>query len=197
MVRLSFFIASTFALATFLVPAAYACESECRIYPVKFLVEKYTAMIEERLASLPSNDRNRVQGKTNAALSKLKGRGGTIDSAIFSVFHSTCQAKPPHRSPDELCGSAKSIACFAPWDHRNSVLNSVHQSVVKVLENSFKDENADVQQALVIDVQNACPSHCNAWVEPFQIMMLQWEQREHRKAYGDRTPNCSNGRLGY
>jgi len=141
-------------------------ESECRIYPVKYLVDKYSALIQERLASLPVDDRKRVQGEANDAISELKGRGGAIDDAIFSVFHSNCDDKPPHRSPDEVCGSAKSIACFAPWDHRMSVLNSVHQSVVKVLKDSFKNENAQVQQALVTDVKNACPGQCKAWVEP-------------------------------
>ncbi|KAG0052605.1 hypothetical protein BGZ83_002375 [Gryganskiella cystojenkinii] len=197
MVRISFLFASTLALASFLVPTIHACESECRIYPVKFLVEKYSALIQERLASLPADDRNRVLDATNSAIGKLKGRGGAIDSTIFSVFRSNCKDKPPHRSPDEVCGSAKSIACFAPWDHKRSVFDSVHQSVVKVLKNSLKGESAQVQKALVQDVEDACPNECGAWVEPFQNMMLHWEQKEHSDVYGDRTPNCSKGRLGF
>ncbi|KAF9215464.1 hypothetical protein BGZ59_001284 [Podila verticillata] len=128
---------------------------------------------------------------------KLKGRGGAIDSAIFSVFHSNCQDRPPNRSPDELCGSAKSIACFAPWDHKQSVLTSVHQAVVRRLTNSFEGENAQVQKALVEDVKDACPNECKSWVDPFQTMMLHWEQKEYHDVYGDRTPNRSKGRLGY
>ncbi|KAG0274825.1 hypothetical protein BGZ95_009432 [Linnemannia exigua] len=197
MVRFTLLATSALAIASFLAPTAFACEGDCRVYPVKFLVERYTSVIQHQLTTLPTADRARAEQVSHKAIAQLSGRDGVIDEAIFSVFHKNCHDKPPHRSPDELCGSAKSIACFAPWGHRDSVFESVHDAVVDVMKENFGRENQQVQKAMIADVEAACPGQCKEWETPFQTLMLQWEQREHHDAYGARTPNCAKGRLGY
>ncbi|KAG0371701.1 hypothetical protein BGX24_001305 [Mortierella sp. AD032] len=197
MVRFTLLATSALAIASFLTPTAFACERECRIYPVKFLVEKYTSVIQHQLTTLPTADRARAEQITHKVIADLSGRDGAIDEAIFSVFHKNCNDKPPHRSPDEICGSAKSIACFAPWGHRESVFGSVHDAVVDVMTENFGRENQQVQKAMIADVKAACPGQCKEWENPFQTMMLQWEQREHHNVYGTRAPNCAKGRLAY
>ncbi|KAF9205085.1 hypothetical protein BGZ59_000690 [Podila verticillata] len=177
---------------------AYA--GPCKIYPTKFLYEKYALMIQERLSSLPTGDRNRVAPNISQVLSRLQGDDdGVIAKTIFSRFHKNCRDKPPRRSPHEVCGSAKSIACFAPWGHTHSVFDSVHEAVVKTLRDALKGEsgNSAVHKALVTDIRKACPSQCGGWVEPFQTLMLKWEQTEHYNAYGNRTPNCSKDSLAF
>ncbi|KAF9928601.1 hypothetical protein FBU30_002276 [Linnemannia zychae] len=196
MVRISLLATLAIAIASF-APTALACESECRIYPVKFLVERYASVIQRQLDSLPSSDRARASPISAQAIRKLSGRGGAIDGAIFAVFHKNCRDKPPYRSPDELCGSAKSIACFAPWDHRSSVFGMVHEAVLRVMRQHFASENQSVRSAMIDGVAAACPGQCKEWEGPFQQMMLGWEQKEHRDKYGARTPNCEKGRLGY
>ncbi|KAG0016226.1 hypothetical protein BGZ82_001168 [Podila clonocystis] len=143
-----------------------ANEGQCKIYPTKFLYEKYAPMIQERLASLPASDRNRVTPKVSWILGSLRGDNGVIAESIFSVFHKGCRDRPPRRSPDEVCGSAKSIACFAPWGHKQSVFDSAHAAVVKALGRAFEGESGNVQQALVTDIREACPSQCGGWVAP-------------------------------
>ncbi|KAG0362764.1 hypothetical protein BG005_004386 [Podila minutissima] len=197
MVHLSFIAVAALAIVSSLAPSAEACEGQCRIYPTKFLYEKYAPMIHERLASLPVDDRNRVAPKVSDILGELGGHDGVIADTIFSRFHKTCRQRPPRRSPTEVCGSAKSIACFAPWGHSMGVFDSVHAAVVKTLDEAFGGERSQVHQALVIDIREACPRQCGEWVEPFQTQMLKWEQMEHQSAYGNRTPNCSEGRLLY
>ncbi|KAF9374638.1 hypothetical protein CPC16_001150 [Podila verticillata] len=154
----------------------------------------------ERLSSLPTGDRNRVAPNFSQVLSRLQGDDdGVIAKTIFSRFHKNCRDKPPRRSPHEVCGSAKSIACFAPWGHTHSVFDSVHEAVVKTLRDALKGEsgNSAVHKALVTDIRKACPSQCGGWVEPFQTLMLKWEQTEHYNAYGNRTPNCSKDSLAF
>ncbi|KAF9125855.1 hypothetical protein BGX30_000262 [Mortierella sp. GBA39] len=197
MVRFTLFTTSALAIASFLAPTAFACESECRIYPVKFLVERYSTVIGHQLATLPTADRARAETLSHRAITSLSGRGGAIDEAIFSVFHKNCHDKPPRRSPDEICGSAKSIACFAPWGHRDGVFDMVHDAVVDVMRTTYRRENAMVQKAMVAGVEAACPGECKGWEAPFQKLMLGWEQREHHNVYGTRTPNCAKGRLAY
>ncbi|KAF9908615.1 hypothetical protein EC991_009642 [Linnemannia zychae] len=197
MVRFTLLATSALAIASFLTPTAFACESECRIYPVKFLVERYTSVIQQQLATLPTADRARAEPISRKAINELSGRGGAIDEAIFSVFRKNCHDKPPRRSPDELCGSAKSIACFAPWGHRDGVFDMVHDAVVDVMRDSFGRENQQVQRAMIANVEAACPGQCKEWVAPFQTLMLQWEQKEHHNIYGAKTPNCAKGRLAF
>ncbi|KAF9100037.1 hypothetical protein BGX29_006844, partial [Mortierella sp. GBA35] len=57
MVRITLLTATIFTIASFLSPTTFACESECRIYPVKFLVEKYAGLIQNHLNTLPTADR--------------------------------------------------------------------------------------------------------------------------------------------
>ncbi|KAG0083908.1 hypothetical protein BGZ92_010357 [Podila epicladia] len=166
MVHLPFIAVAALAIVSSLAPSVQACEGQCKIYPTKFLYEKYVPMIQQRLASLPVDDRNRLAPKVGDVLNSLRGNDGVIADTIFSRFRNSCRDKAPHRSPDEVCGSAKSIACFAPWGHTKSVFDSVHAAVVEKLD------------------------------EAFQTLMLKWEQTEHRSAYGNRTPNCSkNGHM--
>ncbi|KAF9134438.1 hypothetical protein BGW39_007053 [Mortierella sp. 14UC] len=141
MVRFTLLATSALFIASFLTPTAFASESECRVYPVKFLVERYSSVIQHQLATLPTADRARAELISHKAINKLSGRDGAIDEAIFSVFRKNCHDKPPRRSPDELCGSAKSIACYAPWDHREGVFDMVHDAVVDVMRESFGREN--------------------------------------------------------
>ncbi|KAG0285576.1 hypothetical protein BGZ96_010195 [Linnemannia gamsii] len=197
MVRFTLLATSALAIASFLTPTAFACESECRIYPVKFLVERYSSVIEHQLATLSTADRARARAISYRAINSLSGRGGAIDDAIFSIFRKNCHDKPPRRSPNELCGSAKSIACFAPWGHRDGVFDTVHDAVVDVMRDEFKHENNVIRKAMVAGVQGACPGQCKEWEEPFQRLMLGWEQREHHNVYGARTPNCDTGRHAY
>lgn len=117
----------------------------------------------------PTGDRNRVAPNIYQVLSRLQSDDdGVIAKAIFSRFYKNCRDKPPHRSPDEVCGSAKSIACFAPWGHTHSVFDSVHAAVVKTLRDALKGEsrNSAVHKALVTDIRKACPALCGGWVEP-------------------------------
>ncbi|KAF9193964.1 hypothetical protein BGZ51_001657 [Haplosporangium sp. Z 767] len=199
MVRISFLAVSAVAIASLFTSSVSACEHDCRKYPVQYLVDKYTAVLYSRVASLPpSVDRARVTTKTKEVLKRLQGSGGTIDKAIFSTFHSNCEDRPPRRSPDEICGSAKSIACSAPWNHRESVFMKVHIAVINELKRSFANErDPRVRKAMVNDVATACPRQCGSWLQRFQNMMLRWEQKEHQDAYGSRVPNCLKGRLGY
>ncbi|GJJ69527.1 hypothetical protein EMPS_01873 [Entomortierella parvispora] len=123
-------------------------------------------------------------------MSKITGRGGTVDSAIFSVFNGPCTNKAGLREPSEFCGSAKSIACFAPWGHPNGVFDSVHKAVAQVVKDIYEGEkNPEIQAAMVEGVSNFCPVNCDDWIVPFQNIMLVWEQREHPKKYKV-TPNC-------
>ncbi|KAG0087544.1 hypothetical protein BGZ93_002306 [Podila epicladia] len=123
-------------------------------------------------------------------MSKLQGKGNVIDSTIFGKFRGTC-VDPGEglRSPDEFCGSAKAIACFAPWGHRESVFDSVHAAVIRVLRATYANQTPQVQKAMVDGVQSYCPSNCQDWVTPFQDIMLAWEQHEHPRQYKV-TPNC-------
>ncbi|KAF9582584.1 hypothetical protein BGW38_011006 [Lunasporangiospora selenospora] len=178
---------------------AYAVKGDCRKAPVDFLAQRYAILLNRQFDSLSESDQEEALEPLKQAHSRLsRHRGdGVIDNAIFSEFHSNCKAKPPHRSPDEVCGSAKSIACFAPWDHRKSVLGTVHAAVVETLDDIFQDMGSDIRQAMVQDVESHCPDECQSWEEPFQKILLKWEQREHSNAYGNRVPNCINGRHGW
>ncbi|KAG0210954.1 hypothetical protein BGX31_001797 [Mortierella sp. GBA43] len=194
MVRFSLFIASILA-ATCIVPGAHACEGDCRNVPVKFLAEKYTEAIQSRLETLPAEERHH-EAQVRKAIGQLPG---VIDDSIFSRFHSNCHDKPPRRSPDEVCGSAKSIACFAPWGHHNSVFDDVHEKVVRMLEETLHGKNTskNVKQVIIDGVRNYCPGECKDWEKPFQNIMLKWEEKEHHTVYQGRVPNCVKGRMSF
>ncbi|KAF8932618.1 hypothetical protein EDD21DRAFT_409131 [Dissophora ornata] len=195
MVRINFVVASALAVASFIAPGAFACENECRLYPVRFLTDKYTNLLQTNLATLNGPDRTRAEPLLAVVLSRLPGRNGAIDQAIFSKFHVNCRDMPPHRSPDEICGSAKSIACYTPWKRRNSVFARVHARVVNVLEDVFRRTDGEVWQVMVEDVRSACPDQCGDWEQPFQTTLLQWEEREHHDVYKGHMPSCEKDGL--
>ncbi|KAF9115079.1 hypothetical protein BGX27_009002 [Mortierella sp. AM989] len=170
---------------------------ECRKYPVQFLADKYSELLNSHLDNLSSRDRNHARSLVNKAINRIQGRHGVIDDAIFSRFHSNCHDKPPHRSPDEICGSAKSIACFAPWGHRESLFDNVHEAVVDVLKSTFRGESEEIRNELVDSIEEACPGDCKSWEQPFQRLMLTWEEREHHNLYKGKLPNCVKGRNGF
>lgn len=128
-----------------------------RDVPVKFLVDKYTEILQDRLRSLPAGNR-RHEALTNKAIDRFQD---VIDDLIFSWFHSNCYDK----LPDEICGSAKSIVCFVPWGHSNSVFDGVHAKVVHMLEQVFRGESSTekVKQAIVVGVRGHCPGECKDW----------------------------------
>ncbi|KAF9139619.1 hypothetical protein BG015_001958 [Linnemannia schmuckeri] len=194
MVRLTFLDISALTISSCLTLTAFAYESEYRIYPIKFLVERYTSVIDHQLATLPTADKAHAETPSHRAIASFSGRDGAIDKAIF---HKNCHDKPPRRSFDELCESVKSIACFAPWDHRDGVFNMVHDAVVDVMRETYGRENAMVRRAMFASVKAACPGQCKDWEVPFQRLMLGWEQKEHCNVYGTRSPNCAKGRLAY
>ncbi|KAG0321328.1 hypothetical protein BGZ97_011643 [Linnemannia gamsii] len=125
----------------------------------------------------------------NSTVSNLIGRDNVIDKTIFDKFRGNCPAKPGQRSPDEFCGSAKSIACFAAWGHKNSVFDLVHAKVVESVRNSYRRQSAEVKTFMVDGLEKFCPVNCKDWIEPFQYIMLTWEQREHPHQYRA-APNC-------
>lgn len=51
----------------------------------------------------------------------IVGKNRVVDKTIFEMFTVPCDHKPGFRAPSEFCGSAKSIACFAPWGHEQSI----------------------------------------------------------------------------
>ncbi|KAF9564970.1 hypothetical protein EC968_004372 [Mortierella alpina] len=195
MVRVTFLTASMLVvLAAFFVPVAKACEGDCRNHPIAFLKDKYKTLLEKNLNSLQGTEREQASDLKDKATARM---GRVIDKAIFSVYRSNCHHKPPHRSPSEICGSAKSIACNAAWDKRRSVFAGTHKAVMRVLEQTFQDQSQQVRQAMVESVRTACPAGCWDWVQPFQDLMLRWERREHPDEYGNRLPNCAEGSLAY
>ncbi|KAF9358103.1 hypothetical protein BGX26_002471 [Mortierella sp. AD094] len=178
------------ALSCIGVSNVQACESACRGDPVTFLTKHYQAVLEHQANKI-------VDPKSAAAskklipkvISRLQGRGKVIDKTIFDKFRGSCENDPGKRKPDEFCGSAKSIACFAPWGHRDSVFDSVLRVVVKTIGQVYQDQGSDIKDVMVQGVADFCPQNCHDWVEPFQDIMLVWEQREHPSQYHV-TPNC-------
>ncbi|KAF9986195.1 hypothetical protein BGZ65_008563 [Modicella reniformis] len=183
-----------------------ACESQCRTEPVDYLVNEYKAILNYQAKTLTSKKSADTARKLIPKIvSRLQGRHMVIDKTIFSTYRGSCApAGVGKRSPDELCGSAKSIACYAPWDHKRngqpmSVLASVHDAVGKEIEKIYQQENikdVKVFRAMVTGVKAYCPGNCNSWVKPFQTIMLGWEKTEHPLEYGENTPNCLSLGMG-
>ncbi|KAF9382324.1 hypothetical protein CPB97_007222 [Podila verticillata] len=168
-----------------------ACENKCREDPVTFLTKKYEAVLQYQANTLMTAQA-KSQGSIliDQVLYKLQGKNNVIDSTIFGKFRGPCvEPGVGLRSPEEFCGSAKAIACFAPWGHRESVFDSVHAAVVDVLRATYKNQTPLVWAAMVDGVDKFCPDNCQDWVAPFQNIMLVWEQREHPHQYNV-TPNC-------
>ncbi|KAF8951897.1 hypothetical protein CPC16_009619 [Podila verticillata] len=168
-----------------------ACENKCREDPVSFLVKKYEAVLQHQANTLiPAQTKSQGRKLIRRVLHKLKGKHNVIDSTIFDKFRGPCvEPGVGLRSPEEFCGSAKAIACFAPWGHHKSVFDSVHSAVVDVLRATYKHQTPQVRAAMVDGVDSFCPNNCQDWVAPFQNIMLVWEQREHPHEYKV-TPNC-------
>ncbi|KAF9917380.1 hypothetical protein BX616_001194 [Lobosporangium transversale] len=168
-----------------------ACESACRTDPVEFLAKKYEDMLQNQVKKVKDSKASaKAKALIPTVMSQLKGRGKVIDKTIFSVFRGTCvPAGVGKRPPSELCGSAKSIACYAPWGHKQGVFDSVNKAVMKTIQDVYKNQNAAIKSAMIDDTAKFCPKNCKDWVKPFQAIMLGWEQREHPKEYKV-TPNC-------
>ncbi|KAI1316279.1 hypothetical protein EDD11_010187 [Mortierella claussenii] len=167
-----------------------ACESACRGDPVKYLAQKYEAVLQYQASQLTDPKAAAAAKKLIPQVSsQLQGRGKVIDKTIFDKFRGSCPSPPGKRSPDEFCGSAKSIACFAPWGHKQGVLDSVHVAVNQVIQKVYAGQSAQVKKAMIDGTKAFCPKNCQDWIKPFQNIMLVWEQREHPRSYKV-TPNC-------
>ncbi|KAF9961719.1 hypothetical protein BGZ72_002280 [Mortierella alpina] len=172
----------------------HACESACRSDPVTYLTEKYAAILNSQA--------NKIKDLRTAALAKaeipeivdmIDGRNNVIDRTIFSLFRGPCKNAPGQRHPDELCGSAKSIACFAAWGHKpKSVLQMVHDEVTSAVRQHYaalSQQYPDIKKVVVDGLEKFCPKKCQNWVKPFEDTMLLWEKKEHPSAYL-KIPNC-------
>ncbi|KAG0076461.1 hypothetical protein BGZ90_008663 [Linnemannia elongata] len=145
----------------------YPYQEACRADPVKFLTKKYEAILEHQAAKLAGVNAVNAKKLIKPAVDKLIGRNNVIDKTIFDKFRGNCPAKPGQRSPDEFCGSAKSIACFAAWGHKNSVFDLVHAKVVESVRNSYRKQSAEVRAVMVDGLDKFCPVNCmEDWIEP-------------------------------
>lgn len=143
-------------------------ENKCREDPVTFLTKKYEAVLQYQANTLMTAQA-KSQGSIliDQVLYKLQGKNNVIDSTIFGKFRGPCvEPGVGLRSPEEFCGSAKAIACFAPWGHRESVFDSVHAAVVDVLRATYKNQTPLVWAAMVDGVDKFCPDNCQDWVAP-------------------------------
>ncbi|KAF9979096.1 hypothetical protein BGZ73_006333 [Actinomortierella ambigua] len=153
-----------------------------------FLSKRYKAILEVKKQMLPSVHHQLVEKKITKIMKEISGKGKTIDDTIFFTFKGPC-VPPGTRPPTEVCGSAKSIACFAAWGQPKSLFDKVHKAVGDVIRRHFQDTPNNVQEIMVNEVLGFCPDNCFDWIEPFQNIMLVWEQREHPNKYRV-TPNC-------
>ncbi|KAF9934970.1 hypothetical protein FBU30_009392 [Linnemannia zychae] len=169
--------------------SVHACEDGCRGDPVIYLAKKYHEILVNQAAKLTGANSVKAKKLIKPAVANLVGVHNVIDKTIFDKFRGPCENGPGQRSPDEFCGSAKSIACFAAWGHENSVFDLVHDKVVESVKHIYRNEPAQVQEVMVEGLKNFCPENCQDWVTPFQNIMLVWEQREHPRQYL-KTPNC-------
>ncbi|KAF8946289.1 hypothetical protein BGZ47_000896 [Haplosporangium gracile] len=144
-----------------------ACEEGCRRDPVEFLTKKYQAILEHQATKLTGVNAVNAKKLIKPTVDNLTGRKNVIDKAIFDKFRGNCPAPPGQRSPDEFCGSAKSIACFAAWGHENSVFDLVHAKVVASVRNSYRNQSEEVQAVMVDGLEKFCPVNCmEDWIEP-------------------------------
>ncbi|KAF9576012.1 hypothetical protein EC968_000572 [Mortierella alpina] len=172
-----------------------ACEDECRSEPVSYLTGRYENTLIELTDEIEDpNIAALAKEQISDLVQKLDGRNNVIDKTIFRTFRGPCLHGPGQRSPDELCGSAKSIACFAAWDHEpKSVLLMVHDAVIHAVRKhyaSLSQQYPEIDEVVVRGLEKYCPEKCQAWVGEFQTIMLAWEQEEHSEVYGSKVPNC-------
>ncbi|KAF9113639.1 hypothetical protein BGX27_001114 [Mortierella sp. AM989] len=166
MARLTFVLLAI-ALSCVGISNVQACEKACRGDPVEFLKKRYEAVLKHQAEKLVDPKAIAASKKLIPKVaSRLSGRGKVIDKTIFDKFRGPCEHDAGKRSPDEFCGSAKSIACFAPWGHKDSVLDSVHRAVVKTIRQVYENENSEVKEVMVDGIADFCPQNCHDWVEP-------------------------------
>ncbi|KAG0212918.1 hypothetical protein BGX28_005380 [Mortierella sp. GBA30] len=170
-----------------------ACEEACRGDPVTYLSKRYAAVLDYQAKKIADPEISHLAKKQIPRIvSRIDGRDRIIDKTIFDKFAGPCEHLPGLRNPEEFCGSAKSIACFAPWDHRDSVFQMVHKAVMTAVKDVYgplSKRHQDIKEEMIEGVAEFCPHNCQDWVEPFQHIMLVWEQREHAHKYRV-TPNC-------
>ncbi|KAI8605207.1 hypothetical protein EDD21DRAFT_160484 [Dissophora ornata] len=151
------------AIVLFCISVSYvqACEDACRGDPVKYLVEKYEAVLLQQANTLSNPQFSNIAKRLIPRVtSQLQGRGHAIDKAIFSNFRGPCANQPGERGPDEFCGSAKSIACFAAWGHRRSVFDSVHAAVVNTVSRTYDRQSPEIRAAMIDGVGDFCLENC-------------------------------------
>lgn len=144
-------------------------EEACRGDAVTFLTKKYQAVLEHQASTISNPQLVAASRKLiPQVMSEIRGSNRVMDMTIYNMFRGAC-SKPGLRCPTEFCGSAKSIACFAPWDLDNGVFEHVYEAVLKVVKEVYKKEaeqNLEVQAAMIEGVQNFCPVNCDDWVMP-------------------------------
>ncbi|KAG0363096.1 hypothetical protein BGX24_004987 [Mortierella sp. AD032] len=143
-----------------------ACEEACRGDPVKYLTKRYQAILERQADTLTGVNAVNAKKLIQPTVAMLTGRDHIIDKTIFDKFRGNCPLKAGKRTPDEFCGSAKSIACFAAWGHKNSVFDSVHAKVVATVRNSYRKQDPKVRAVMVDGLDKFCPDNCKDWIEP-------------------------------
>ncbi|KAI1316278.1 hypothetical protein EDD11_010186 [Mortierella claussenii] len=172
------------------IPSSNACESGCREESVKFLAAKYAKLLHNQVQLIQNPQQAQESTELiSKAILPLQWYDGPISQVIFSTFKGSCPHAPGWRTPEELCGSAKSIACHAAWDHQNSVLRMAHDAAVQHIRKVYAGQSSAVQDVMVNQVAAYCPNNCKDWVEPFQGLMLEWELEDHRDEY-EEMPNC-------
>ncbi|KAF9968800.1 hypothetical protein BGZ70_005604 [Mortierella alpina] len=176
-----------------------ACEEACRSDPVTYLVKRYAAILDYQTDLIEDPDTAALaKAQIPEIVKKIDGRNNVIDKTIFNNFKGPCENMPGQRHPEEFCGSAKSIACFAAWEHPVSVFQMVHDAVVHTVQRHYAPlgkEHREINDVVVDGLEKFCPENCQDWVEPFAHFMLVWEQREHPRKYSI-TPNCLPLQLG-
>ncbi|KAF9961720.1 hypothetical protein BGZ72_002281 [Mortierella alpina] len=176
-----------------------ACEEACRSDPVTYLTKRYVAILDYQTDLIEDPDTAALaKAQIPELVKKIDGRNNVIDKTIFNNFKGPCENLPGQRHPEEFCGSAKSIACFAAWEHPVSVFQMVHDAVAHTVQKHFAPlgkQHPEINEVVVDGLEKFCPENCQDWVEPFAHFMLVWEQREHPKKYRI-TPNCLPLQLG-
>ncbi|CAO3574992.1 unnamed protein product [Mortierella alpina] len=148
-----------------------ACEKACRGDPVTYLTDRYKVVLNDQTDKIKDPKTAAVAKKQIPELIKLiDGRGKVIDKTIFDTFRGPCANKPGQRRPDELCGSAKSIACFAAWGHSpKSVLQMVHDAVTLAVRKHYaplSQQYPEINKVVVRGLEQFCPENCQGWVQP-------------------------------
>ncbi|KAF9974282.1 hypothetical protein BGZ75_000909, partial [Mortierella antarctica] len=145
-------------------------QDACRGDPVTYLTKRYEAILKDQTDKIKDPSTAALAKEQIAeVIEKLDGRGHVIDKTIFDTFRGPCANGPGQRSPDELCGSAKSIACFAAWDHKpRSVLRMVHDAVTIAVKRHYaplSQQHPEINEIVVQGLQKFCPKNCQDWIQ--------------------------------